>query len=205
MTRRERNEGTDGEGSPPTGIDGIFDGSAASSADTPDITPPRNQPADQIQGDDEQGETARKQAELQAEINRLTVQMIDRKTNQPKSDFLPHSANEADQELIDRALSARRGGFSDTAAFAAADRVVERHQIQERQAEANREAFEAAKQNYPLVDQELAILPPDVYRARMQARVLAEAAALGSSTTVPGGRYLVNGVLVDCNGNRVQG
>lgn len=42
------------------------------------------------------------------------------------------------------------------------------------------------------------------YAAIEAARVRAAAIAAQMDTTVPGGRYIVGGVLVDCDGNRIE-
>lgn len=51
---------------------------------------------------------------------------------------------------------------------------------------------------------ELVTIPANEYRSRQNAKIKAEAAALNSDETVPGGRYLVNGKLVDCDGKAVE-
>lgn len=51
-----------------------------------------------------------------------------------------------------------------------------------------------------LSSNEVALLPPDVYHARVFARVQAEARSLNTKNIVPGGRFLVDGVWVNANG-----
>lgn len=55
-----------------------------------------------------------------------------------------------------------------------------------------------------IADNEVALLPPDVYKARIFAQVQAEARALTTKETVPGGCFLVDGMWVDANGDAVS-
>jgi hypothetical protein len=47
-------------------------------------------------------------------------------------------------------------------------------------------------------------IPPDQYRSEMRAKVWRDAAELHMDETIPGGRYMVGGVLVDCNGKPIK-
>jgi hypothetical protein len=47
-------------------------------------------------------------------------------------------------------------------------------------------------------------IPPDQYRAEMRAQVAREAEKLNMDETVPGGTYLVDGVLVNAHGQAVD-
>lgn len=53
-------------------------------------------------------------------------------------------------------------------------------------------------------DGELMVIPPDLYRAREFARVQAEARRSTSKWTIPGGKFIVNGQLVNANGQRIN-
>jgi hypothetical protein len=129
---------------------------------------------------------------------------VDPITNQPMSDFmLSLDDDHPDAEAVRLQQSQIRVG-SGVGRLAAAQALVEtraRERAQAEQAEADREAIEKAN---PLPEREITMLPPDLYRARERARVLAEANALGTNRSRPGGRFKVNGVWVNANGDKLE-
>jgi hypothetical protein len=71
-------------------------------------------------------------------------------------------------------------------------------EIMERVAESS-----AAAESSVVAEHEVALLPPDVYKARIFAQVQKEARANTAKTTVPGGCFKVNGTWVDAYGDPV--
>jgi hypothetical protein len=63
---------------------------------------------------------------------------------------------------------------------------------------------QAAPMVSPLSPQEIALIDTDALRARQYAAVLEEARSLGTSSTIPGGRYLVNGEWVNAYGDKIN-
>lgn len=57
--------------------------------------------------------------------------------------------------------------------------------------------------NNALSENEIALLPPDVYHARMFARVQAEARSLNTNNIEAGGRFFVDGAWVNANGEHL--
>lgn len=130
---------------------------------------------------------------------------VDPVTNQPISDFMPTlPADHPDADAV-RVQNERIKVGSIMGRQGAAQQLIEAREAQRQQAEMNKASYETTMANNKLPEAEMTILPPDVYRARMQAQVMAEAAVLGTSTIVPGGRFLVNGQWVNANGEAVEG
>lgn len=128
---------------------------------------------------------------------------IDPKTNQPLRDFLPHTEREDDAAAVSVANRAMRvssaQGMADFASGLVETRARERMMAE--QADKDLETIKAAN---PLPEREVAMLDPAEYRARMQARVMAEAAAKGTNTITPGGRFKVNGKWVNAFGEPLK-
>jgi hypothetical protein len=138
------------------------------------------------------------------ETKRRSVQSLDRiqsLTNQPVSDFIPTVAPEHEQAVD---LLASLGWSGSPAAFAqaVADLVATREAAPDRlKAAEDALAFEE-EQTAKLIEN-VQVLPPDLYMAREAARVRAEARLNRQKETVVGGRYQVNGLWVNANGEPV--
>lgn len=128
---------------------------------------------------------------------------IDPRTNQPMRDFFPQGLEGEDAEAARVQQDAIKVAGGSGRAIAAQNLMEtrERDRMMREQAVANAESVAASN---PLPREEMAIVPPDVYRARERARVLTEARAKGTNRTVPGGRFKVNGVWVNANGEPVK-
>lgn len=148
-------------------------------------------------------DASRKMAELESEIARLSAKRIDPRTNQPLSDFEPVVEGKDAQRSLELARQARRSGSLD-AQHMAAVRQQEAAANTEVQRAANAEALENANRANVLPQQEMSFVPPELYRAREQARVAAEAAAAMSNVTIPGGKFKVNGELVNSYGDLID-
>lgn len=125
-------------------------------------------------------------------------------TNQPASDFqakVPEDSPHA--EAVQLQSDAMRLGNA-MGRHAAATTLVETREREQQREEEAKAAGDISEQ-YPKADSTYAMIPPDVYRAREQARVMQEAATLGTSKTVPGGRFQVGDHFEDANGNRLEG
>lgn len=127
-----------------------------------------------------------------------------RQTNQPASDFtltLADDHPDADAVKIqdDQIKVASAMGRAN-----AANNLVETREIDRQKAEAAKEAVEASYAANPLPEREMAMIPPDMYKAREQARVMAEAAVIGTNKTRPGGKFKVGGQWVDANGKALK-
>lgn len=161
------------------------------------------EPGTNPSNDEAPSTSGRSMAELEAEIARLQMQRIDPRTNQPMSDFQPTPDDENAARSLELARMARRSGSLD-AQFVAAQRQQNAAARNEQLREQNAKAFEAAKEANPIPEATMSVIPPDLYRAREQARVAAEAAALMVSTTIPGGKFMVNGELVNAYGDLID-
>lgn len=124
-------------------------------------------------------------------------------TNQPASDFqakVPPDSPDADAVKVQSDAMRVGSALGRHAEGTTLVETRERERVRAEEAKAAGDITEA----YPKADATYAMIPPDVYRAREQARVMQEAANLGTSTTIPGGAYLVGGQLVDANGEPVK-
>jgi|SRR6478609_11519685 len=122
-------------------------------------------------------------------------------TNQPMSDFMPA----VDDEHAD-AVKAQQDAIkasSNTGRHDAAAQLVEARDAAAEKADADDLTFLSVSEGNPLPERQYAMIPPDVYRAREQARISAEAATLRTNTIRPGGEFIVNGKRVDANGNAI--
>jgi hypothetical protein len=127
---------------------------------------------------------------------------VDPKTNQPASDFMPKGDGEhADAVKVQQ--DAIRVGSAMGRHNAADDLVAIRERQADRQ-DAAESAVESTNAANPLPEMQYAMIPPDVYRAREQARVMAQAAALNTNHTRPGGYFIVNGKALNCNGEAIK-
>jgi hypothetical protein len=150
----------------------------------------------------DQGADAAKRAKLEREMRDLGMEVLDPVTNQPVSDFFPtvEGMDETSQDLI---LGNMRATGVDMRAERL-QRTMRGREVAAREQELAEERRELVDKANPLPKQETIALDPATYRSRAHARVMAEAATLQSSTTIPGGRYLVNGQLVNANGDRID-
>lgn len=143
-------------------------------------------------------------AELEQEIAELRKLTIDPRTNQPRSDFMPRVKDEADARRIDLINQSGNGGLQSSnvpvgfAREGAAQDEARRKNAQEALDRAN------ATREDEMGKVGMSFIPPDVYKAREQARVALEAAANNVSTTVPGGRYRVGNEWVNAWGDVVD-
>lgn len=121
---------------------------------------------------------------------------VDPKTNQKLGDFLRTTEDPAMQGAIDRANREQTSGNLDSRRFTA-DAMVgmsERDAELKAQAEQDLAAFESASEPSNVQ------VPLEIWRARENARIKAEAAAKRIDETVPGGRYYEGGKWVNCDG-----
>lgn len=142
------------------------------------------------------------EAAAQDEIDRGP---IDRVTNQPLSDFtltLPDDHPDADAVAV--ANSQIKVGSAMGRVGHAAN-IVETREAERQRAETMKAAKETTDAANPIPDVQYAMIPPDVYRAREQARVMAEAKTLGTNRIRPGGEFVVNGQRVNANGEPIEG
>lgn len=130
----------------------------------------------------------------------MNPEKVDAKTNQKLGDFLRTSDDAQMQAAIDRANREQRSGNADSRRFTADAMVAmsERDAELKAQAEEDLQAFEAA--NEPSNVQ----VPLEIWRARENARIKAEAAAKRIDETVPGGRYYEGGKWVNCDGKEIE-
>lgn len=129
---------------------------------------------------------------------------VDPVTNQPMSDFMPNLPEDHPDAAAVAVANDRIKVGSAMGRVGAAQNLVDAREANRQRMETNKESKDTTFENNPLPEQEFAMLPPDVYRARMQARVMAEAATLGTSTSVPGGRFKVGDRFVNANGEPVE-
>lgn len=150
----------------------------------------------------DRGEGAEQRREAAQEIARLSMETLDPVTNQPLADFMPNveGLDEESQALV---LGNQRFGSVATRAAALRGTVATRSRAEQRQKEAE-DNLQSVIESNPLPETETAQLDPATYRARAFARVQAEARTLTTKTTVPGGRYKVNGEWVNANGDRLD-
>lgn len=129
---------------------------------------------------------------------------IDPRTNQPVTDFTPtladdHPDADAVKRQDDKIKVASAMGRSN-----AAQLLIEAREADREKQKLAEESLRTVEESNPLPEREYAMIPPDVYRAREQARVMAKANTLGTSKTVPGGRFKVGDIFVDADGNEIE-
>lgn len=148
------------------------------------------------------GENAAERAKVEERMRELGAARLDPVYNRPMSDFSPYEErlDDTSQELL---LDNMRAGGVDVRAEKLQATVRGREAADARQARAEKVRDEVNKSN-PLPDTETAQVDPATYRARAFARVQAEARTLQSSTTVPGGAFVVNGELVNARGDLIN-
>lgn len=147
-------------------------------------------------------EMATRLAQLESELAALQAQVIDPVTNQRPGDFLPSgdSLDERTQALV---IGGRRAsGVMGRAE--ALNKTMRARASAESAMERNEAALEQVRRDNPLPRDETVVIDPATYRARMNARVAAEARTLGTSTTIPGGAFVVNGELVNAFGDLID-
>lgn len=104
-------------------------------------------------------------------------------------------------------MSGRRSRVSDAAEpISDGDSESPRSRVDEVMAQVAKSslAVNGEESDGALSDNEVALLPPDVYHARIFAKVQAEARALNTKNTVPGGLFMVGGKWVNANGEPVS-
>lgn len=122
--------------------------------------------------------------------------------NMPESAFLPtvEGLDDASQAAI---LGNMRASSVDMRA-AKLTRVVQGREAAAADLEAAEERRKMIDKANPLPKVEHVALDPAAYRAREFARVQAEAQTIRSNTTIPGGRFMVGGEWVNCNGDKID-
>lgn len=126
---------------------------------------------------------------------------LDRVTNQRLSDFLPVSDEFAENVAIaDSGLTASTG----RARFAVAQRTARAAQANKERQAANEDILDMVQNTTKEMFKEVTMVPPDLYAARRRAEVAAEARVIGTKEIVPGGRFKVNGIWVNANGERLD-
>lgn len=132
------------------------------------------------------------------------MEIIDPVTNQRAGDFFPgdDGLDERSQHLILDNLSA--AGVSARVTALSGARIAREQQAEG--IERAKEVLAQVENDNPIPDDALdsMALDPATYRARMYARVQAQAMTLGTSTTIPGGRYIVNGKAVNAAGDLID-
>jgi hypothetical protein len=159
-----------------------------------------DEPTDEATSDDAPASQDTNVAELEAELARLQSARIDPRTNQPISDFQPNPDDPDAAANLELQRNARLFG----SAQLASDATQQSREADKARKEANDAALQMAKEANVLPEQQMAYVPPDLYRARQQAVVAAEARANTQKTTIPGGRFEVNGELVNAYGDVID-
>lgn len=203
-----RGNGNRGEGTADEIVDTAEAGESAAlgamsgtgSADAPITQGVMNPSPASNEGDTPPGlKEAEENAKLRAELGALQAKLLDPVTGQPRSDFSP-DLNDPSAELAMRGTSAsNRMGLANSGLGA-----MRARQAQEARYASAEEALAEARSLNEMPEQAMVVMPPQEYRARMQAVVSAEAAANTASFTVPGGRYLVNGETVNAQGDLID-
>jgi hypothetical protein len=124
------------------------------------------------------------------------------KTNQPISDFLPVASEEL-QSAVDLA-NQNLAFVQSNAAANVVDRIgaAEQRKVDEQEhAEAQ---LQQVEQSTEQMMKDMPFMPPDLYFARANARVRAEAAMNTQRETIVGGMFIVNGELVNANGDLID-
>lgn len=149
-------------------------------------------------------EDAKARAEDAAAMRELRMNAVDPVTNQKAADFFPTDAG-LDQRSVDLILDNRRasGVSGRVSALQGAARAREGGEAGLARAE---EARAQVEHDNPIPNEALVnmALDPATYRARVYARNHALAQVLGTSTTIPGGRFTVNGQLVNAHGDVID-
>lgn len=149
-------------------------------------------------------EDAKDRAESAQAARDLRMAAVDPVTNQRAADFFPDNAG-LEQREVDLILDNRRasGVSGRVSALQGAARAKEAGAAGLARAE---EARAQVEHDNPIPDEALVnmALDPATYRARVYARNHALAQVLGTSTTIPGGRFTVNGQLVNAHGDVID-
>lgn len=129
---------------------------------------------------------------------------IDPITNQPMSDFVPSlDADDPNADAV-RVQNEQIKVGSMMGRHLAAAQLMDTRAAEEARAEQAEENKRITDEANPVPEREYTMIPPDVYRAREQARVMAEAKTLGTNKIQPGGRFKVGDQFVDANGNVLE-
>lgn len=148
-------------------------------------------------------EVGEARAEDAAAVRELELANIDPVTNQSASDFFPVDPmlDERSQELI---LAGKQASGVE-GRVAALNKVRQTRRDQEARQERSEAALKQVESDHPLpTGKEQVLVDPATYRARMFARNQAEARTIATSTTIPGGRYVVNGRVVNAHGDVID-
>lgn len=127
---------------------------------------------------------------------------IDRVTNQPLSDFMPAAANPEFGDSVRMTNDALSFATGNARARVAANTEAARAAAAENKKTAEAQLKEVEKTTKEMF-KDITVVPPELYAARERARIAVEARANTASTTIPGGRFMVNGKWVNAYGDEI--
>lgn len=147
-------------------------------------------------------DAAKRIREIETELKRRRRETIDPVYNQPASDFYPDTSDLLDEQSADLVMEGVVHSSVATRGRRVAKAAEARDRIR-REVEDAEELAEQERGRIKLPENETMLVDPGEYKARVRALVAAEARANNQKTTVPGGRFLVDGVWVNAAGERV--
>lgn len=141
-------------------------------------------------------------ADAKKTVRQQTIdpEKVDPVTNQKLGDFMRTTDDKEMQDAINRANREQTSGHPGSR-MATADAMLA---MKERDDQANASAEEALASHDERQEGVQTQVPVEIWRARENARIKAEASARHIDETVPGGRYFENGRWVNCDGVEIK-